>query len=135
MARVQHPGVVTLHELVEDAEVPLLVLALPAGEPLAHRLAAGPMAVEAVRRLGLVPLGYGDGLARELWHGGSVLVRGQRAPIVGVVADRAVPAKSVLTDAIGMPAPSAGLPDCTCRSGVAAVAATNSGSAARLVAS
>ena len=37
-------------------------------------------------RLGLLPIGYGDGLVRELWHGAPVLVRGVRAPIVGVVS-------------------------------------------------
>jgi alanine racemase len=36
--------------------------------------------------LGLVPLGYGDGLVRELWNGGHVLVRGHRVPILGVVS-------------------------------------------------
>lgn len=37
-------------------------------------------------RLALLPLGYGDGLARELWRGGEVLVRGRRAPIVGEIS-------------------------------------------------
>ena len=37
-------------------------------------------------RLGLVPLGYADGLPRELWNGAPVLVRGRRASIVGVVS-------------------------------------------------
>lgn len=37
-------------------------------------------------RLGLLPLGYADGLTRELWNGAAVLVRGVRAPIVGVVS-------------------------------------------------
>jgi alanine racemase len=37
-------------------------------------------------RLGLLPLGYADGLPRELWNGAPVLVRGVCAPIVGVVS-------------------------------------------------
>ncbi|MEO6596676.1 MAG: alanine racemase [Planctomycetota bacterium] len=37
-------------------------------------------------RLGLVPLGYADGLVRSAWHDASVLVRGRRAPIVGVAS-------------------------------------------------
>lgn len=37
-------------------------------------------------RLALLPVGYGDGLARELWRGADVLVRGRRAPIVGAIS-------------------------------------------------
>lgn len=37
-------------------------------------------------RLALLALGYADGLARELWHGASVLVRGARAPIAGAIS-------------------------------------------------
>lgn len=37
-------------------------------------------------RLGLLPLGYADGLPRELWRGAPVLVRGVRAPIVGAIS-------------------------------------------------
>jgi alanine racemase len=37
-------------------------------------------------RLGLLALGYGDGLVRELWNGAPVLVRGVRCPLVGVVS-------------------------------------------------
>lgn len=37
-------------------------------------------------RLALLPIGYGDGLARELWRGADVLVRGRRAPIVGAIS-------------------------------------------------
>ena len=38
-------------------------------------------------RLALLPIGYGDGLLRELWRGAEVLVRGRRAPIVVDVTD------------------------------------------------
>ncbi|MBX3462426.1 MAG: alanine racemase [Planctomycetes bacterium] len=37
-------------------------------------------------RLGLLPLGYADGLVRASWQGAAVLVRGQPAPIVGLVS-------------------------------------------------
>lgn len=37
-------------------------------------------------RLALLPIGYGDGLLRELWRGAEVLVRGRRAPIVGAIS-------------------------------------------------
>lgn len=37
-------------------------------------------------RLGLLPLGYADGLPRGTWHGAPVLVRGVRAPIVGLIS-------------------------------------------------
>src|SRR5690606_14287204 len=33
-----------------------------------------------------IPIGYADGLSRGLSNRGSVLVRGQRAPIVGLVS-------------------------------------------------
>lgn len=56
---------------------------VPAGTPVGY---AGAHRCARASRLGLLPLGYGDGLVRELWHGGSVLVRGQRAPIVGMVS-------------------------------------------------
>ena len=37
-------------------------------------------------QLALLPIGYGDGLARELWHGAEVLVRGRRARLVGAIS-------------------------------------------------
>ncbi len=37
-------------------------------------------------RLALLPIGYGDGLSRLLSNRGSVLIRGQRAPIAGRVS-------------------------------------------------
>src|SRR5262245_42677316 len=41
---------------------------------------------ERPSRLALVPLGYADGLVREVWSGGQVLVRGQRVRIVGQIS-------------------------------------------------
>jgi len=37
-------------------------------------------------RLALLPIGYADGLLRELWQGSEVLVHGRRAPIVGLIS-------------------------------------------------
>ena len=37
-------------------------------------------------RLALVPLGYADGLVREVWHDADVLVRGRRVRIVGQIS-------------------------------------------------
>ncbi len=37
-------------------------------------------------KIATVPIGYADGLSRDLSNRGSLLVRGQRAPIVGVVS-------------------------------------------------
>jgi alanine racemase len=36
--------------------------------------------------IGVLPVGYADGYRRGLQHGGEVLVRGQRAPVVGAVS-------------------------------------------------
>jgi alanine racemase len=36
--------------------------------------------------IGVLPVGYADGYMRGLQHGGEVLVRGQRAPVVGAVS-------------------------------------------------
>lgn len=54
-----------------------------AGAPVGY---GGAFVCTRRSRLGLVPLGYADGLARELWHDASVLVRGRRAPIRGLVS-------------------------------------------------
>jgi alanine racemase len=46
----------------------------------------GSFTCQRPTRLALLPLGYGDGLSRELWRGAEVLVRGRRAPIVGEIS-------------------------------------------------
>ena len=46
----------------------------------------GRFVCERRSRLALLPVGYGDGLARELWSGADVLVRGRRAPLVGAIS-------------------------------------------------
>ena len=56
---------------------------VPAGTPVGY---GGTFVTSRPTRLGLVPLGYGDGLVRELWNGAQVLLRGRRVPVVGVVS-------------------------------------------------
>lgn len=46
----------------------------------------GTFTCQRQTRLALLPIGYGDGLSRELWRGAEVLVRGRRAPIVGQIS-------------------------------------------------
>jgi alanine racemase len=40
---------------------------------------------EGERRIAVIPIGYGDGFRRTPHNAGEVLVRGQRAPILGTV--------------------------------------------------
>ena len=56
---------------------------VPAGTQVGY---GGTFVTARPSRLALLPLGYADGLPRELWNGAPVLVRGVRAPIVGVVS-------------------------------------------------
>lgn len=56
---------------------------VPAGTAIGY---GGTFVTARPSRLGLLPLGYADGLPRELWNGAPVLVRGARAAIVGVVS-------------------------------------------------
>ncbi|MFN9274322.1 MAG: alanine racemase [Planctomycetota bacterium] len=56
---------------------------LPAGAPVGY---GGAFVCARASRLGLVPLGYADGLPRARWGGAPVLVRGVRAPVVGAVS-------------------------------------------------
>lgn len=41
--------------------------------------------IPSERPIGVIPLGYGDGMHRLLWAGAEVVVRGKRAPIRGVI--------------------------------------------------
>lgn len=54
-----------------------------AGEPVGY---GGRYLCPKRTRLGLLPIGYADGLPRASWHGAPVLVRGHRAPIAGLVS-------------------------------------------------
>ena len=46
----------------------------------------GTFRAERRTLLGLVPLGYGDGLPWRLAGNGQALIRGRRAPIVGTIS-------------------------------------------------
>jgi serine/threonine protein kinase len=48
-----HPNICTLHDLYWDGETPFLVMELLTGEPLAARLARGPLPVESAVAIGL----------------------------------------------------------------------------------
>ena len=56
---------------------------LPAGAPVGY---GGTFVCARQSRIGLLPLGYADGLPRARWGGAPVLVRGVRAPVVGAVS-------------------------------------------------
>src|SRR6266498_2456848 len=54
LARVDHPGVVRIHDLVEDGGDPWIVMELLSGRTLADRIAAdGPLPPAQVRRIAL----------------------------------------------------------------------------------
>jgi len=59
------------------------VRSVPAGTPVGY---GSTFVCARPSRLGLLPLGYADGLPRELWNGAPVLVRGVRTTIAGVVS-------------------------------------------------
>lgn len=56
---------------------------VPAGTAVGY---GGAFRCRRSTRLALLPLGYADGLVRELWHGAMVLLHGVRVPIVGAVS-------------------------------------------------
>ncbi len=58
------------------------VKALPAGSPIGYGCT---YRTPAPARIAVIPVGYADGFRRAPYHWGEVLVRGQRAPIVGRV--------------------------------------------------
>lgn len=53
---------------------------LPAGSPISY---GGTYVTDKRRRIATIPIGYGDGYPRMLSGKGQVLIRGQKAPIVG----------------------------------------------------
>lgn len=55
---------------------------IPAGTAVSY---GGTYIAPDERRIATIPVGYGDGYPRSLSNRGSVLIRGQRAPIVGRV--------------------------------------------------
>ena len=61
----------------------LLVRDAPAGARLGY---SGTYTAERPMRIGVLSVGYGDGLSRRMSNGGEVMVRGKRCPIVGLVS-------------------------------------------------
>ena len=61
----------------------LLVRDAPAGARLGY---GGTYTAERPMRIGVLSVGYGDGLSRRMSNGGEVMVRGKRCPIVGLVS-------------------------------------------------
>ncbi|MCR5281815.1 MAG: alanine racemase, partial [Lachnospiraceae bacterium] len=55
---------------------------LPAGRSVSY---GGTYTAESPRRIATIPVGYGDGYPRSLSSKGYVLIRGQKAPILGRV--------------------------------------------------
>jgi alanine racemase len=58
------------------------VKVLPPGSPVSY---GGTYITQGYERIAVIPIGYADGFRRKPNHWGEVLVRGQRAPIVGRV--------------------------------------------------
>jgi len=56
---------------------------IPAGEPVGY---GGLWKSARPSRIATVPMGYADGLSRQLSNRGHLLVRGRRAPLVGAVS-------------------------------------------------
>lgn len=63
----------------------------------------GTFTARRVSRIAVLPIGYADGLSRHLSNRGYVLVRGRRAPIVGLVC-----MDMVMVDVTDVPGASAG---------------------------
>src|SRR3954468_19443213 len=51
-ARLSHPSIVQIHDIVESDESDAIVMELVEGEPLARRLARGPLPVDETMRIG-----------------------------------------------------------------------------------
>ncbi|MBI3751891.1 MAG: alanine racemase [Chloroflexi bacterium] len=92
------PGRAALRPVMSFHARPVRVVDLPAGWGIGY----GPTFVTArPSRIATLPLGYGDGWPRSLSNRATVLVRGQRVPLVGNVAMDAVMAD--VTDVPGPP--------------------------------
>jgi len=55
---------------------------VPAGQPVSYGCTYRP---SRPSRIATIPAGYADGLSRKLSNRGSVMIRGRKAPIVGIV--------------------------------------------------
>ncbi|MGW4805550.1 serine/threonine-protein kinase [Kitasatospora sp. NPDC004272] len=89
LARLQHPNVVTIHHIVDNAELahPWLVMELVPGGSLADRLGRGPLAPQEAARLGrglLAALGaaHAAGIQHRDVKPGNVLLRADGTPVL-----------------------------------------------------
>ncbi len=77
------PLLTDLHQVIRVRTEIVDVREIPAGAPVGYgALFRAPRRA----RIATIPMGYADGLSRQLSNKGHVLVRGQRAPIVGAVS-------------------------------------------------
>ena len=96
--RTPIPGAGALRPALSLRARPVRVADLPAGTGISY----GPtFTTSRPSRIATLPLGYGDGWPRSLSNRASVLVRGERVPLVGNVAMDAVMAD--VTDVPGEP--------------------------------
>jgi alanine racemase len=82
---VDHPGARWLGEVTPALSLraqPMRVEEVPAGTSVGY---GGTWVASRPSRIATLPVGYGDGYARAL-TGSDVLVRGRRAPVVGVIS-------------------------------------------------
>ena len=80
------PPTIVAGSLLPALELKANVVGLRDAEVGDHVGYGGSFTCQRKTRLALLPIGYGDGLSRELWRGADVLVRGRRAPIVGEIS-------------------------------------------------
>ncbi|EFH31279.1 serine/threonine protein kinase, partial [Streptomyces pristinaespiralis ATCC 25486] len=104
LARVEHPGVVTIHHVVDGGEdtYPWLVMELVAGGSLADRLARGPMTpVEAARMgrevLAALRAAHDAGIQHRDVKPANVLLRPDGRPVLTDFGIAAIRESTVLT--------------------------------------
>ncbi|MGW8766072.1 serine/threonine-protein kinase [Streptomyces sp. NPDC055815] len=113
LARVQHPGVVTIHHIVDGGEntYPWLVMELVTGGSLADQLAIGPMEPVAAARLGRELLtalraAHDAGIQHRDVKPANVLLRPDGRPVLtdfGIAAIRESTALTATGSIIGTP--------------------------------
>ncbi|MCZ7416019.1 MULTISPECIES: serine/threonine-protein kinase [unclassified Streptomyces] len=113
LARVDHPGVVTIHHVVDGGEhpYPWLVMELVTGGSLADRLARGPMAPRDAARLGRELLAalraaHEAGIEHRDVKPANVLLRPDGRPVLtdfGIAAVREATALTATGSVIGTP--------------------------------
>jgi len=73
-------GIIPLQQVMEWRAVVSMVKTVPAGVPVSY---GRQFITPHEMRLATVPVGYADGYGREQFAGGWLLIRGEKAPIVG----------------------------------------------------